>query len=130
MKRINKKNILIFIFLILSVLPVFSADVEGAGTMGVSRLAKVEEVFQRIRIIAFGAIPGLLIATKFVYDIVASYMDDRNGPEKRNKAIINLVITLGILALFVVIIRYILPDSSSSSSQSYSIFRAFFYGAT
>ena len=109
---INKKVFTFFAVLVVLAVPVFA---EGAS------LKAVEDVAGKFRTVAFGAIPGLLIAAKFVFDIVSSYMDNQRGPEKRNKAIIGLVITLGILGLFVVIVNYLFTDKGQASA----IFNAF-----
>ena len=114
---INKKIFALFMVLVLFVVPMFAADADAP--------TEVIKVAKNFRAVAFGAIPGLLIAAKFVFDIVSSYMDSQRGPEKRNKAIIGLVITLGILGLFVVIVNYLFTDKGQASA----IFNAF-TGAT
>ena len=118
---INKKIFALFMVLVLFLAPMFAEA--GATADAPDAVIKVAKNF---RAVAFGAIPGLLIAAKFVFDIVSSYMDNQRGPEKRNKAIIGLVITLGILGLFVVIVNYLFADASTS--QAKNIFSAFTKG--
>lgn len=63
-----------------------------------------------------GLIPGGIIAIKFIWDIVQSYMNKDQEPTKLQKSIIRLGITVAVLVLYTVVINVLLPKASTDDT--------------
>lgn len=106
----KKKSLIVLCMLILVGSQVFATTtVDGiTSTTGVNPI-------QRIMILCTGIVPGVIISCKFILDIVSAAIHKEQDPTKLQKAIINLVITVGVIVLYTVLVTYIFGSSSSGS---------------
>lgn len=110
-----KKFFVVLFVLALITAPVFAESTASSGQ------AKIDSALKNIVTLCTGVIPGAIISIKFIFDIVNAMLHREQDPTKLQKAIINLIITVGIVVLYVVLIQFIFgntPDGGNQSTQT------------
>lgn len=108
-----KKIIFLLVAFMMLTTPVFAETltIDGLTNTGTNPI-------KQIVVLCTGVIPGAIISIKFIFDIVSAMMHREQDPTKLQKAIINLVITVGVIVLYVVLLTYIFGKDNTSSGNA------------
>ena len=122
----NKKRFIILMAALLAIaVPIFaeSTTIDGMGSMSVNPI-------KQIMILCTGIIPGIIVTCKFVIDVVNAMMHREQDPTRLQKAIIGLVVTVGVIVLYVVLVQFVFGSSAADTAGGGLATGQFFEGLT
>lgn len=108
------------VFLFLMIFAIVASQVFAADTITVGDGTTGFEINSLARMVTLmtGIIPGVLIAIKFMYDVVVAYFSRDVDPHKMKNAIIGFAIVVLVILGYVVVVNFVFADDATNETGS------------